>query len=490
MMLNYLKQEANKTVTENGAVTYRSTGSACLDMFASIGALRNAENRRVEGIFWNAWAEDRDTAIKILFYARDIRGGLGERKVFRTMFQDLAQYEPESAAKNLGYIAEYGRFDDLLILFDTPCEKAAVNLIAAQLREDIKTVQAGGSAVSLLAKWLPSVNASSPETVRTAKRLAKALNMKEADYRHILSVLRQKIAILENNLREKKYTFDYEKQPSRAMYRYRKAFIRNDGDRYRDYVGRVSRGEAKMNAAALYPYDIVAPLTGNNYRTITKDEKAAMDAAWKSLPDYAPDSNGLVVIDGSGSMYVNVHPSPASVALSLGIYFAERNQGLFHNHFITFSESPRLVEIKGKDIAEKVRYCESFNEVANTNIQAVFELILKTAVNNRLEQKEMPDCIYIVSDMEFDSCVRDRSATNFEYAKKQFGMHGYRLPDVVFWNVASRHNQNPVRMNEQGVALVSGCTPSLFEMAAGGKLSPYEQMMEIIGSARYQKIMA
>lgn len=489
-MLNYLKQESNKTYTENGAVTYRSTGSRCLDLFAAAGALRNADERRVENLFWKAWAEDRDTAIKILFYARDIRGGLGERKVFRTIIAALAGFEPQAVRKNLEYIAEYGRYDDLLVLLGTPCEQAVITLISTQLKQDILALEEGEASVSLLAKWLPSVNATNRKTVENARKIAKALHMKEAVYRRTLSALRLKIAILENNLREMDYSFDYEKQPSRAMYRYRKAFIRNDGDRYRDYIARVQRGEAKMNTSALYPYDIIDPIVGGRVRSLSKDERAAMNAAWDSLPDYAPDTNSLAVIDGSGSMYGGLRPSPASVALSLGIYFAERNRGRFHNHFITFSESPRLVEIRGKDIAEKVKYCESFNEIANTNLQAVFELILETAVQYRLPQEEMPDRLYIISDMEFDCCTKDCSQTNFEQAKRQYGKHGYRLPEVVFWNVASRHNQNPVRMNEQGVALLSGCTPKLFELAAEGRLSPFDQMMEIIGSRRYEKITA
>ena len=184
---------------------------------------------------------------------------------------------------------------------------------------------------------------------------------------------------------------------------------------------------------------------------------------------------------------------PATVALSLGIYFAERNKGAFKNHFITFSENPQLVEIKGSDIVEKVQYCETYDEVANTNIQKVFELILNTAKNNHLLQEELPEKLYIISDMEFDYCTRDASLTNFEYAKKIFEEAGYKLPEVIFWNVASRNRQQPVSKNEQGVLLVSGCTPRIFSMVADGSLSestPYEFMLEVLGSERYEKIVA
>ena len=181
---------------------------------------------------------------------------------------------------------------------------------------------------------------------------------------------------------------------------------------------------------------------------------------------------------------------PEAVALSLGIYFAERNQGAFKNHFITFSENPRLVEIKGNDIVDKVRYCMGYNEVANTNIGKVFELILNTAKKNSIPQNEMPSKLYIISDMEFDCCAEDSELTNFEYAKKLYESEGYNLPEIVFWNVDSRNTQQPVTKNEQGVALVSGCTPRLFSMVASGELNPYAFMLEVARSERYAKIVA
>ena len=289
------------------------------------------------------------------------------------------------------------------------------------------------------------------------------------------------------NLREKDYTFDYEKQPSRALFKYRKAFGRNDGERYSEFIGKVQKGEAKLKTSALLPYEIIHPFFSQN---VSEEERRAIDATWNSLEDFTGDENSIVVVDGSGSMYGYGEPKPIEIAVSLGMYFAERNKGKFKNHFITFSENPRLVEIKGKDILEKLRYCLSYNEVANTNIQKVFELILNTAVKYSLPQRELPETIYIVSDMEFDWCAKDAEITNFEYAKKLFASHGYKLPKVVFWNVQSRNTQQPVTMNEQGVALVSGCTPRLFSMVMEGDIDPYHFMMEVIGNERYAKIAA
>ena len=485
-MLEYIKTEANRAYTENGALSCATTHSDCLDLFATIGALRSAGEQEIISRFQGAFAEDPDLAMKTLFFARDVRGGLGERKVFRVAMKWLAANAPASVRKNLPYIAEYGRWDDLLALMGTACEKDALNLIKDQLDKDYMAMDMG-SDLSLLAKWLPSVNASNAETVRMAKRIARFLGMDDAAYRKMLVKLRERIRIIENNLREKDYSFDYSKQPSKAMYKYRKAFMRNDGDRYGDFMSKVSKGEAKLNTGTLTPYDIIAPFFEGK---VGGAERKTIDVTWNSQTDFAGSENALVVIDGSGSMYAPLQPRPAAVALSLGIYFAERNTGAFKNHFITFSEKPQLVEINGKDIYEKVNYCHKYNEVANTNIQKVFELILRAAVKNKVPQSEMPATLYIISDMEFDYCTKGADLTNFEYAKKIFAEAGYQLPRVVFWNVASRTKQQPVTMNEQGVALVSGCSPRIFGMLSSGNLSPMGYMLDILGTERYAKIAA
>ena len=485
-MLNYLKQEANKTVTENGAATHITTESDCLDLFATIGALRRESDSEIVTRFVRAYSENRDIAMKLLFFARDIRGGLGERRVFKVILNWLANNEPATVRKNIVHVAEYGRFDDLLCLMGTACEKEMLDVLKAQLEADNEALKNGGE-VSLLAKWLPSVNASSTETVLCAKKIAKYFGLNDASYRKALVALRAHIRIIENNLREKDYSFDYAKQPSKAMYKYRKAFIRNDGERYSQFLDKVTTGEAKLHASTLMPYEIITPFFRRN---VSDEERKAINTTWISQEDFGDTENALAVIDGSGSMYGGADPMPATVALSLGIYFAERNKGAFKNHFITFSENPQLVEIKGEDILDKVRYCHGFNEVANTNIQKVFELILEAAKKNSVPQDELPKKLYIISDMEFDYCAEGASLTNFEYAKKLFAEAGYTLPEIVFWNVASRNRQQPVTRNEQGVALVSGCTPRLFSMVASGTMNPYAFMLEVVESERYAKIVA
>ena len=492
-MLNAIKNEANKTRTENGALSFTSSLDCCVDLFATIGALRNANDADIINRFIRAYTENPDLAMKILFFARDIRGGLGERRVFRIIFRWLAVNKVSSAKKNIEYIAEYGRYDDLMVLFGTLCENEALGFIAKTLKADVKAMNEN-KEVTLLVKWLPSVNASNTETVKQAKHLAKRLGMEQVEYRKTLSALRKYINIIENNLREKDYTFNYEKQPSKALFKYRQAFINNDGERYRKFLERVNIGKAKMNTGTLAPYELIRPLCELDYswrrRVISKEQAEVINATWNALERSENCENALAVIDTSGSMYWEGNPLPASVALSLGIYFAENNKGAFANCFIEFSSNPQLIEIKGKTFVDKVRFIETFNEVGNTDLQKVFELILNAAVKNNVPNEELPKTLYIISDMEFDYCTENADQTNFEYAKKLYEDNGYMLPNIVFWNVQSRNTQQPVTKNEQGVALVSGCTPRLFDMVMSGELNPYKFMLEAVCTQRYDKIAA
>ena len=483
-MLEVLKKTANKTYTENGAVTHRTSGKDCLNLFAAIGALRRADDQDICSRFLKAYAENPDLAMKILFYSRDVRGGLGERRVFRSILTWLASNEKSSVVRNLPYIAEYGRWDDVLVLLKTPCRKEALALLEEQFREDLAALEDGGD-ISLLGKWLPSVNASNQETVVMAKMIAKSFGLSDRDYRKALTGLRARIRIIENNLREKDYTFDYSKQPSKAMFKYRKAFLRNDGERYAAFMDKVDRGEAKLHTGTLMPYELV-----ERAYDCSEEERRSLDVTWRTLEDFTTDENALVAADGSGSMYWGSKPMPAAVAQSLAIYFAEHNKGKFHNHFLTFSMTPQLVEIKGKDFVEKVRYCRTFDECANTNLEAVFDLILQAAAENHVPQAEMPAKLYIISDMEFDHCVKNSSMTNFENAKASYAAAGYILPDLVFWNVDSRHEQQPVKENDRGVALVSGNSPRIFSMIMDGELNPYDFMLSVIDTERYAPIAA
>ncbi len=488
-MLDMLKDINNETYTENGAITYKSTGSECLDLFSTVGAMRQNSQIDICKSFIHAYDSNPDLAMKILFYARDIRQGIGERYVFRTILKYLAFAHKESVIANLAYIGDFGRYDDYLVLMDTPCEKEMLAFLKVQFLQDLKTLEQD-RPVSLLGKWLPSINASSKDTVRNAKKIAEAFGLSNAEYRKSLTMLRKKIDIIENYLREKDYSFDYTKQPGLAMLKYNKAFHRHDEKRYSDYLDDVSNGTATMHTETVTPFDVVSKvIDGCRLKSLTEEEKNVLDVTWNALPSINSDENMLAVVDNSGSMYCD-NAIPASVALSLGLYLSQQNHGMFHNHFITFSEHPQLLEVKGETFYDQFEYIHSYSEIANTNLEAVFYLILKAAVKNHVSQSELPSTLVIISDMEFDYCVENSDLTNFENAKKIYEKYGYTLPKIIFWNVNKRRNQQPVKQNEQGVALVSGYTPKLFNMVASGNMNPYEYMMDIMEGQRYAMIHA
>lgn len=486
-MLDFLKKESAVTYTENGALAYSTTGNECLDLFFRAGAMRDADENDISNAVIRAYTENPTKTMKILFYVRDIRQGLGERRFFRTAIKTLLRYYPDAVERNIPFFAEYGRYDDLMTIIGSTCESTAVDEIKNQLNADIDAMGKNEN-VSLLAKWLPSVNASSAETKALGKRMSKLLGMNEKKYRQTLSALRKYIDIIENRLRVSDYTFDYSKTSSCAMFKYRKAFLRNDNERYCKYLDAVMKGEEKLNASVLYPYEIVRRCLSPQ----TEKEILSLDATWKNLPDYADNTeNAIAVIDTSGSMTWSFHSSvrPIDVALSLGIYFAEHNKGAFANHFITFSQNPRLIKIKGQNIHEKVTYCMKFSEYANTNLEGVFKLILNTAVKNKLPAKEMPSKIYIISDMEFDSCIEGgNNSTLFNTMQKKYSKYGYNLPDIVFWNVNSHQENMPVSMSDTGATLVSGFSPVIFDMTMSGDMSPAGIMESVISSERYAKI--
>lgn len=486
--LNALKAKANETLTENGGRAYESTHSDCLDLFFKAGAMRNASEEEICTAVLRAYAEDPDKTMKIIFFARDARGGLGERRFFRIAMKCLAFNAPSSVKKNIPLFAEYGRFDDLCILISTPCEKEAVCVIKEQLQKDISGMNEG-KPVSLLAKWLPSVNASSKETVKNAKRLCSLLEMEEKSYRLTLSALRKYTDITENRLRVMDYTFDYGKQPSGAMLKYKKAFIRNDRERYCEFLQSVREGKAVLHADTLYPYEVIRRVLDEKP---SAEERAALDVTWNSLPHCGVSTeNAIAVIDGSGSMTWGSSPRPIDAALSLGIYFAEHNKSALGGHFITFSHKPRLVKVKGNDIYEKAHYCASYNECANTDLEAVFELILNTAVNNNIPKTDMPKRLYILSDMQFDCCVEGgNNLTLFAVMKRKFALFGYELPEIVFWNLCSRGSTFPVTLSETGATLVSGFSPAIFDMVKSGSISPDSVMEEVISRERYRAVAA
>lgn len=465
--LSSLINETNQSRTENDAAAFCSTLDACLDFFALGGAKRNNQDQVVQ-LFSRAYSQDKQTAVRILFYLRDIRGGQGERKSFRTCLADLYQHDLLVFEKIVSFVPEYGRWDDLIAFVDNT---QVVDLIKKQLEIDQNSEQ-----VSLLAKWLPSENCSNQEQRKLARKWAEKLGLSLSQYRKTLVGLRQKINLLESKMTAKQWAeIEYDKLPSLAFAKHTKAFWRNDEKRFQAYLQAVQKGEKKVNTATLYCYQIVSLLRN--------DEKSA-EVLWNNLPDYTQGENAIVVADVSGSMY----GVPMDMSVSLALYFAERNRGAFHNYFMTFSMRPQLVQVQGRTIAEKIRNIETADWDMNTNLEAVFDTILQAAVKAHSPQEDMPAVIYIISDMEFDRCCQNSNATIFHNAQQQFTQAGYRLPQVVFWNVASRSNQTlPVTKDDTHVVLVSGANQTTFELAVAGK-SPLEFMNEVVNAQRYQQI--
>ncbi len=500
--LDDLKTEANYTSTLNGAKTHGSTGDACLDFFAVAGGMRYRRPLDQINLFDRAYIETPDLAMKLLFHLRDIRGGMGERKLFRTLLRHVAFTWPESARKNVSYIAEFGRWDDLLCLLKTPAEKEAVKVIRKQLAEDKEALerrQAGeeDAHISLLAKWLPSDNASSHRTRRTAAHLINALGMKQREYRTLVTALRARIGLVERSLTAKHpEKINYEAVPAQAMLKYRAAFHRTDSNRFTEYLIDVDSGEKQMHAETLFPYEVLRPFFKNNwygmFRKCPQDTEV-LDQLWKLLPGAVGDANAISVVDTSGSMYCRWNakgPLPALISQAMGLYCAERCSGIFHNHLITFECTPHLAEIHGASLRDKLRYISTLPWGGSTNLEAVFNLILETAVKYDAPQDELPRVIYIFSDMEFNWCMRNADKTVYENARELFEAFGYQMPAVVFHNVNSWQMQTPVTAHTRGTALSSGAAAHTMSYKFDGNITPMAHMLRVLGSKRYAMIHA
>lgn len=492
-MKETLNEEFNESVTENGAVGYRTTGKAMLDFNYKVASYRNKSENEIIKDFEKVWLDDKILAMQFLFFIRDREEGLGERRLFRIIIKHLANTEPEMVKKVIPVIADYGRFDDLLELFDTLVEKEVLKEFENQLFEDDLDVDRN-KPISLLAKWLPSINASSKVQKEKAKKIIKSLNTTEKRYRKLLSKLRKHIDVTERKMCANEWDkIKYENVPSRANLNYNNAFLRHDEERRREFLSQVEKGEKKIHASKLYPYDIVHKYMNTQSwisRVRAKDE--TLENLWKALPS-KEIANTLVVADGSGSMTCtigNTNVTALDVANSLAIYFAEHNKGQFKDKYITFSETPQFVDFEGcTSLHDKIRKALAYNEVANTNIKAVFDLILETAKKYNLSQDEMPANILIISDMEFDNAVDGRiNEKLFKTVERQYNEAGYKLPRLVFWNVNSRTGTIPLKQNELGIALVSGFSTNIAEMVMSSELDPYKVLLEKLETERYKRI--
>ena len=491
-LLNAIKNDIGTTLTENGAITLDKSGSKVLDFYSLGGALRARTDADVLKIFLAAYDEDALLALKTLFYLRDIRGGQGERKVFRTCLKELAANYSASFVANMGNVVTFGRWDDLFVAFDTESESDMLAFVKKQLGVDAKLAkQNSPTGLSLLAKWMPSNNTSSADTRMLARRFEKYLKVTSKKYRKTLSSIRSKLNLVESAMSSDAWaTINFEHVPSKANLVYKKAFSRHEPERYTAFIKAVQSGEKKMNASALYPYEVIRDIVNGG-----GTDKDALNAIWNSLPDFLKENphNGLVLPDVSGSMMsmYDGHVAPIWVSVSLAIYFAQRNTGYFKDHFLSFSSTSELVKIRSKNIVD------AWNEVSrsttwcgSTNLQAAFDKILGAAVRNNINADEMPSVLYIISDMEFDQACTNNKSTNFEVIRQKYAAAGYKMPTICFWNVQARSNQSPVSRDQSGTVLVSGCSPSTFsQVISGVTVTPYDFMLETLNKERYSSIV-
>ena len=494
-------------LTENGAVGYKTTGSALVDFCFKVSSYRNLDIVEIINDFSKVYMEDPLLAVKMMFMAGDIRGGMGERRLFNTCLQWLAVNHPDVAKAVIPLVAEYNRWDAVVNLYDGILGGFVSNFLKKQLDDDYANFQQNKS-ISLLAKWMPSINTSSKTKCALARKLAKAFKMTDKQYRKRLSALRGYLNVVETKMSANNWSgIDYNTVPSKANILYKEAFMKHDEERRQQFLADLEAGKegVKINSGASFPYDIIHKYTSDNgWHCQAVKYDATLEEMWKALPNYVGEngSDTICMVDGSGSMSSkigNTQVTAHDVARSLGIYFAERMNGAFNNKYISFGQYPHLVDFcKCRSLREKINVCAQNDDCSNTDIEKAFMLILKTATSHNLKQDEIPKNILIISDMEFDGAceypIYDENSFNayqktlFDHISEKYAQAGYKMPRLVFWNVNSRTNTIPMKENENGVTLVSGFSPTIASMVFSNKLDPYEVIVEKLNDKRYDAV--
>lgn len=511
----FVKSLGNVITTEKGACGYKSTFDPMVDFNYKIASYRGKTEEDIKKDFDAILNKGEEDILKFLFYIRDIREGLGERRLFRICLKELLSYDfknKKRIIRNLcSYIMEYGRADDLFCLLEDGVEgevkDVAYEYIIDLYSKDIIRCTKK-EPVSLLAKWMPSENASSKSTKTLAKVLMKRLNMSPKAYRKSLSTLRSWINIVERQMSANEWgDIDYSRVPSKANLNYRYAFLKHDPERREKYFEDLKNNikGVKMNSSVNFPYEIVGRYSNTadfdwGYRyNYGPEVDEGLEIAWKNLKEIPAFENCLVVADDSGSMMASIpgagHVTAMDVARSIAIYGAQHLKSDYHNKIMTFSRTPQFLDISGKKTLKDILdYLEGHSEIENTDIKAMFDLVLSVAVENHLSQEDLPESIVVISDMEFDRCVVSNSghvakgSNPIKAAQKKFSKAGYNLPKLIFWNVYSRTCTIPVKENDLGILLISGFSQNLFKMVSSGDLDTRKMLDNILNSGRYSKI--
>lgn len=468
--------QTKNTRTENGMMTNSTSLSACVDFFFTAGALRKADESRIVADFASSFNEDALTAMKLLFWSRDVRGGAGERRLARILYKYLAANHEEALIKNLHLIPVYGRWDDILEVIEQSNGKVretALSLIVKALKEDKD---------ALCAKWMPRPNGNGSAL---ANIIRKALKMTPREYRKLLAGMTY---VVETPMCAKDYSaINYSHVPSLAMGRYTKAFYKNDAERFNEYKAKLVKGEVKINASAVYPYDVV--------KTCMKGDSTIANEQWKALPNYMEGSNESVIcmVDTSDSMFwesskISGDLFAGHVARSLAMYVSERTEGPFKDAFLSFNERPQLHFTKGQ-LSDKLLQFRGVRVGGNTDIEACFSFMLEQALKFNVKANQMPRMVIILSDMEFDQCTEDVDATAYEMIQSKYKAAGYEVPRVAFWNLASRNKNVPVSYTTSGTALISGFSPSIMTaLLKSEDFTPKGVMMNKINEDRYSMV--
>lgn len=473
------------TLTLNGAVTNSTSLNPILDLFFTIGAMRKyagkSKNEYSIKIDESHFIPLLDAAIssdvtltkKCIFWARDIRGGAGERNIFRVAIRYLANKNPKLLESVIQYIPEYGRWDDLFVLFDTDLESNTIELIAENL---LKGNQ-------LTAKWMPRLSGkTSKEKKKIANKIRNYMQLTPSQWRKLVT---SNTRVVETQMCENKFEqIEFSHVPSLAIARYAKAFNKKAPKQFNDWKALLSENKTKINTAAVFPYDIV--------KTLKHGDVGLSNEQWKALPDLLTNPNVriLPVCDTSGSMNAAISKTTSAldVSVSLGLYISERNIGAFKDAFVTFSERPTLQYLKG-NLSSRYQQLSSADWGMNTDIEAVFDLILKKAKENSIPKNEMPNRILIISDMEFDE-ASDNDKTNLETIKEKWAASEYEMPALIFWNLMASSKNFPATASDRSTALISGLSPSILKtVLSDEEISPISVMMNALGSKRYENIV-
>ena len=484
---NAVKTNTNTKFTENGARAYNTQGNALTDLFAQVGALRPRTEQEIADKYAAAFAVDPLLATKMLFYAGNIRGGLGERRTFRICLKWMATNHPSIAIKNASLIPHFNRWDSMFVLINTPAEKEMWKVIADQLNSDMAAVAASKTTrkpqpISLLAKWMPTETASSKETRARAFYAMNKLGLTPRAYRKVLSALRKHLKVVETSMSAQEWqAIQYAQVPSYAMKNYRKAFAKHDPDGFTAYKTSLVKGETKVNASTLFPYDLVDQYI---HKHNAKDD--ILEAQWKALPNYVSGENNILVMaDVSGSM--DWHGGrPMATSIGLATYFAQHNKGAYHNLYMSFSSTPEFIHLReGCSLHEACNYVMNTEVGYSTSLEKAFDHILRHAVMNRISNKEMPAALVVVSDMEIDPYIRQSRMDFVDAMKTKFARYGYTLPKLILWNVEARNDT--FLSKQEGVIYVSGQAASTFRELCGnldGKTT-WDIMVETLGNKMY-----